>query len=171
MWVDRPNARLLGVLTESLHAQPQLCAVLLAGHHRHTGPNRMWVEIARRWAARGVPTLRIDLSPVEDSNGGATAEEGARFVPEYVDETCAVLDMLRARGLPTRFVLGGLSAGAYWSMHAALRDERITAIIMLNPRALIWSEQLRSGAAFADLAQTVAAWFQVAQGVGWRDHS
>jgi pimeloyl-ACP methyl ester carboxylesterase len=56
-------------------------------------------------------------------------------VPDYVEETCAVLEMLRARGLPTRFVLLGLSAGAYWSMRAALRDEQIAAIIMLNPRA------------------------------------
>ena len=46
----------------------------------------------------------------------------------------------RARGLPTRFVLLGLSAGAYWSMHAALRDEQIAAIIMLNPHALSWSD-------------------------------
>jgi alpha-beta hydrolase superfamily lysophospholipase len=145
VWVDRPSGRLLGVLTEPLHAQAQLCAVLLAGHHRHTGPNRMWVEIARRWAARGVPTLRIDLSPIADSDEDASPDVGARFVPEYVDETCAVLEMLRARGLPTRFVLGGLAAGAYWSMHAALRDERIAAIIMLNPRALIWSEQVQVG--------------------------
>jgi hypothetical protein len=28
-------------------------------------------------------------------------------------------------------------------MHAALRDEQIAAIIMLNPRALIWSEQVQ----------------------------
>jgi pimeloyl-ACP methyl ester carboxylesterase len=143
VWVDRPNARLLGVLTEPLHGQAQLCAVLLAGHHHHTGPNRMWVEIARRWAARGVPTLRMDLSPIRDS-GDASTDATARFAPEYVDETCAVLEMLRARGLPTRFVLAGLAAGAYWSMHAALRDERIAAIIMLNPRALIWSEQLHA---------------------------
>jgi alpha-beta hydrolase superfamily lysophospholipase len=141
VWVDRPSGRLFGVLTESLHAQAQLCAVLLAARD-HTGPNRMCVEIARRWAARGVPTLRIDLS-WEDSDREAGAGSAGPFVPEYVDETCAALEMLRARGLPTRFVLLGVSAGAYWSMHAALRDEQIAAIIMLNPRALIWSEQVQ----------------------------
>lgn len=125
VWVDRPSGPLLGVLSEPLHAQAQLCAVLLPGRD-HIGPNRMFVEIARRWAARGVPTLRIDLSP---------------HVPEYVDDTCAVLEMLRARGLPTRFVLLGVCAGAYCAMHAALRDEQIAAIIMINPRGLIWSEE------------------------------
>jgi alpha-beta hydrolase superfamily lysophospholipase len=135
VWIDRPSGRLCGVLTEPLHAQAHLCAVLLnAGPHRHAGPSRMWVEIARRWAARGVPTLRVDPSWTRDDED-AGADVGARLVPDYVEETCAVLEMLRARGLPTRFVLLGLSAGAYWSMRAALRDEEIVAIIMLNPRA------------------------------------
>jgi hypothetical protein len=141
VWVDRPSGRLFGVLTESRYAQAQLCAVLLAGQG-HTGPNRMWVEIARRWAARGVPTLRIELSWIEDPDGDARADLGALYGREYVDETCEVLGMLGARGLPTRFVLLGMCAGAYWSMHAALRDERIAAIIMLNPGALAWSEQV-----------------------------
>jgi pimeloyl-ACP methyl ester carboxylesterase len=141
VWVDRPSGRLFGVLTESLYAQAQLCAVLLAAQDR-TGPNRMCVEIARRWAARGVSTLRIDLSWA-DSDREAGAALPSPFVPEYVDETCAALEMLRARGLPTRFVLLGVSAGAYWAMHAALRDEQIAAIIMLNPPALIWSEQVQ----------------------------
>ena len=149
VWVDRPRVRLFGVLTESPQMQAELCAVLLGGHHRHTGPNRMWVEIARRWATRGVPTLRIDLSGVGDSwisdfDGDASRDAGAFFAPEYVDETCAVLEMLTARGLPPRFVLVGLAAGAYWSMHATLRDDRVAAIIMLNPRVLIWSAQVEA---------------------------
>src|SRR5204863_777764 len=80
LWVDRPSARLFGVLTESLHAQAQLCAVLLAGQG-HTGPNRMWVEIARRWAARGVPTLRIESSWIGDPEGDASADVGALYAP------------------------------------------------------------------------------------------
>jgi pimeloyl-ACP methyl ester carboxylesterase len=141
VWVDRPSGRLFGVLTESLHAQAQLCAVLFGVLDR-TGPSRMWVEIARRWAARGVPTLRIELSWGYDREAGAAF--ASPFLPEYVDETCAALEMLRARGLPTRFVLLGVSTSAYWSMHAALRDEQIAAIIMLNPRTLIWSEQVQA---------------------------
>jgi hypothetical protein len=127
VWVQRPSGRLFGVLTEPLHARAQLCAVLLPGQD-HIGPNRMFVEIARRWAARGVPTLRIDLPP---------------DVPEYVEDTCAVLEMLRARGLPTRSVLLGVCAGAYCAMHAALRDEQIAAIVMINPRGLIWNEEIQ----------------------------
>ncbi len=62
------------------------------------------------------------------------------YTPEYVTQTREVLDMLEARGLPRRFVMLGLCSGAYWSMHAALQDERIASTILLNPRALIWDE-------------------------------
>ncbi len=62
------QGRLFGVLCEPLGERRELCAVLLnAGPQRHTGPNRMWVEIARRWAALGVATLRIDMAAIGDS--------------------------------------------------------------------------------------------------------
>jgi pimeloyl-ACP methyl ester carboxylesterase len=143
VFVDRPDGRLFGVLAEPVGNSTGLCAVLLnAGPQRHTGPNRMWVEIARRWAARGVPTLRIDLAGIGDSDGDATAlvRVASLYVPAYVQQARAALDMLGARGLPERFLLLGLCAGAYWSMHAALQDERVTGIVMLNPRAMIWDE-------------------------------
>ncbi len=142
VWVDRPSGRLFGVLTESVHAQAPLCAVLLAAQG-HGGPNRMWVEIARRWAARGVPALRIELSWLADSDVDAGMDVSALYGPKYVEETCEALELLRARGLPARFVLLGICASAYWSLQAALRDERIAAIVMLNPGALTWSEQVQ----------------------------
>jgi alpha-beta hydrolase superfamily lysophospholipase len=141
--VERPEGRLFGVLTEPVNSRSELCAVLLnAGPQRHVGPNRMWVEIARRWAARGVPTLRIDLAAIGDSDGDAAAlvRVASLYVPEYVEQVRAALDMLGERGLPERFVLLGLCSGAYWSMHAALQDERVAGIVMLNPRALIFDE-------------------------------
>src|SRR6202034_233365 len=42
----------------------------------------------------------------------------------------------------SRFVVGGLCAGAYWSLHAALDDARVTASLMINPRALVWDPGL-----------------------------
>jgi pimeloyl-ACP methyl ester carboxylesterase len=143
VYVEREVGRLFGVLSEPLAGRRELCAVLLnAGPQRHTGPNRMWVEAARRWATRGVPTLRIDLEGIGESDGDAAAlvRVANLYVPGYVEQAVAALDMLEARGLPRRFVLVGLCAGAYWSMHAALKDERVAGVMMLNPRALIWDE-------------------------------
>jgi dienelactone hydrolase len=139
VWIERRHGRLFGILAEPVEARRELCAVLLnPGPQRHIGPNRMWVEIARRWAARGVPSLRVDLSCIGDSDGDARslAAPGALYGQEYLDETVATLRWLRERGMPDRFLLVGLCSGAYWAMHAALRDDAIASIVMLNPRTL-----------------------------------
>jgi hypothetical protein len=104
----------------------------------------MWVEIARRWAARGVTTVRVDLPAIGDA-GGALGEPLTNenlYSPARVEQARAVLDQLAARGLPDCFVLGGLCSGAYWSLHAALADERVRSAIMLNLYAFTWSEAL-----------------------------
>jgi alpha/beta superfamily hydrolase len=140
---DGPDGRLFGVLTEPLGMRRELTALLLnAGPQRRTGPNRMWVEIARRWAASGVCTLRLDLAGIGDSDGDAAAlARVTEFYKEgYVEQARAALESLAERGLPERFVVLGLCAGCYWAANAALADERVTAVIMLNPRTLVFDE-------------------------------
>jgi pimeloyl-ACP methyl ester carboxylesterase len=122
-----------------------LTAVLLnAGALRRIGPGRLWVELARDWAAHGVPTLRIDLEGIGDSDGDPTPYEdvGALYTLELVDQVIAAMDELERRGLGRRFVLAGLCSGAYWSFHAALRDDRVVSTFLLNPRALYWDRAL-----------------------------
>jgi len=143
MIVERPEGRLVGVLSEPVGERRELTAVLLnAGPQRRIGPNRMWVQIARRWSALGVPTLRVDVEAIGDSDGddSALVKVAALYQPVYVGQVEAVLDALAERRLPPRFVLLGLCSGAYWSMHVAAIDERVSGIMMLNPRALIWDE-------------------------------
>jgi len=143
LYVQGPEGPLFGILTEPLGERRQLCAVLMnAGPQRRTGPNRMWVEIARRWAAIGVPTLRLDVSGVGDSDGDTLrlARVASLYSKEYVGQALSALDLLAERGLPERVLMLGLCSGAYWSMHAALQDDRIAALALLNPRTLIWDE-------------------------------
>jgi alpha-beta hydrolase superfamily lysophospholipase len=138
--------QLFAVLTEPPTPGAPLCAVLLnAGAQRRIGVNRMWVEIARRWAARGVPTLRIDLEAIGDADGESArfGDIGSFYVPEFVEQVRSVLDELVKRGLPARFVMLGLCSGAYWSFQTALQDERVTAAMMLNPRVLVWDDKSR----------------------------
>src|SRR5271165_1180694 len=130
--LDGPGGRLFGVLTEPLGVRSELCALLLnAGPQRRTGPNRMWVEIARRWAASGVPTLRLDAAGIGDADGDATVlgQVTAFYRPVYVEQVRAALETLTERGLPPRFVMLGLCSGAYWSAQAAVADERVAAVI------------------------------------------
>lgn len=141
--LDGPDGPLFGVLTESLGARKELTALLLnAGPQRRIGPNRMWVEIARRWAASGVSTLRLDAAGIGDSEGDASvlARVAEFYRPTYGEQARAALEMLAERGLPERFVTLGLCAGCYWAANAALADERVAAVIMLNPRTLVFDE-------------------------------
>ena len=144
--IEQPAGRLFGIVTEPVEGAPaDFCAVLFnSGAIRRIGPNRMWVEIARRWAARGVRTVRIDLEGIGDADGDSDRYEdtGELYSDRLTDQALAVLDALEQRGLPPRFLLAGLCSGAFWSFHGALRDDRVTAAFMLNLRAVFWDSSL-----------------------------
>ena len=86
-----------------------LCAVWLnAGPQRRIGPNRMWVETARRWAALGVPTVRIDLTAIGDAQGDSRALLDVRsyYTGAYMEQVRTVLDALAGEG-PTAALFAG----------------------------------------------------------------
>ena len=124
-----------------------LCAVFLnAGAVRDTGPNRMWVERSRAWAARGVSSLRVDLECLGEGGGDpAGLPPGEEYFSErFQPQIAALLDALQERGTGSEFVLVGLCSGAYQSYRATLRDDRVRAATLINPHALIWRRGLLS---------------------------
>jgi hypothetical protein len=146
--IEQSFGRLCGVLSCPEHLRRHgLGAVLLnAGAIRRIGPNRMWVDIARRWAAMGLPTLRLDLEGLGDADGDASrfADVAELYVPAFVSQVRAAMDHLQELGVARRFVLTGLCSGAYWSFHGAVQDERVAAAFMLNPRTLFWDESVEN---------------------------
>jgi alpha-beta hydrolase superfamily lysophospholipase len=146
--IEQPFGHMFGVLAEPVDLPARdLGAVLLnAGAIRHVGPNRMWVEIARRWASRGVPTLRLDLEGLGETDGDASrfTDVAELYVPELFEQARAALDLLEARCSQRRFVLTGLCSGAFWAFNGALRDERVSAAFMVNPRTLFWDASLET---------------------------
>lgn len=143
---DFEGRRLSGILTEPVSAAAlSLCAVLLnPGAVRRIGPERMWVEAARRWAALGVPTLRFDVAAVGDSDGDASAyaDRDAFQRREFAAQVIAAFDELERRGAPGRFLVGGVCSGAYWGLHAGLEDPRVVGILLLNLLAFDWTAEL-----------------------------
>jgi pimeloyl-ACP methyl ester carboxylesterase len=137
---------LFGILCEpASEAATNLTLVFLnAGAIRRVGPNRMWVDFARAWAARGVTTLRLDLEGIGDATGDGQryTDVSELYVPEFVGQVQAALDALDVRLGARRFALLGLCSGAYWGFHSALTDARVRAAIMLNPRVLFWHAEL-----------------------------
>jgi pimeloyl-ACP methyl ester carboxylesterase len=168
---DYHGKRLAGVLaqpTASPASEAAICAVLLnAGAVRRIGPNRMWVEAARRWAALGVPSLRLDAVGLGDSDGDERLyyRTSEFYRHEIAEQVLAALDELESRGLPGRFLVGGLCSGAYWGFHAALADERVRGLILVNLWSFVWSEEI-AVARDARRARTLlrsGAWREVAR--------
>lgn len=124
---------------------PDLCAVFLnAGAVRSTGPSRMWVETARAWAARGVPSLRVDLEGIGEADGEPSGSMRVTdfYLPRYQPQLTAILDDLAARGAGTKFILVGLCAGGFWAFRTAVADPRVVAAVPLNAGALRWHPDL-----------------------------
>jgi pimeloyl-ACP methyl ester carboxylesterase len=153
-----PGGASAAILTEPVDAPAaDVCVVLLnAGAIRRIGPNRTWVEAARRWAGRGVPCVRVDIGGVGESEADPAAgfSDAEMYSSARIDEVVHTLDALQARGIADRFVLVGLCSGAYWAVHAAVSDARVVGVLMVNLYAFAWSPEL---VAARDRRQTAAA--------------
>lgn len=140
------GSELRAILSEPAHANPSpLTAVFLnAGAMRRIGPNRMWVQAARRWAAMGVPAVRVDLLGIGDSDGDGSryVRNSDLYVPELIEQTRAVIEHLAACELPNRFVLVGLCSGAHWALHAAVADSRVAALLTINLYPIFWTDDI-----------------------------
>lgn len=171
VFVDGSAGRLFGILTRpaTAAAAPIGGVFLNAGAVRRIGPNRIWVDTARRWAARGVATLRLDLEGIGDSDGD---EERYRDVAQFYvrdevrDQIRGAIDALVNRGHGPRIVLAGLCAGGFWAFRGADADERVTAALLLNPGALEWHAQLVEAREAARLhrLRRMHAWQKILRG-------
>lgn len=136
---------LFGILAEPGPRTPRAdwCLLFLnAGGVRHIGPNRMWVEAARRWASRGVVSLRLDLAGIGESDGDQLLDIPGLYQEHLVEQVDLAMESLRARFGFERFAAIGLCSGAFWAFHAAIRDPRIRAAILLNPRLFFWDPEV-----------------------------
>lgn len=154
--------QLYAILTEPVDAPPAGGTAILfnAGAIRRIGPNRMWTEAARRWAAAGVPVLRVDVQGIGDAGGDGSAysESDESFYTNDLTEQCrAAMDLAVARGLPQSFLLGGLCSGAFWAFQLALSEERVKAIAALNPRMLLFDARTEGGRELRKLTRLLTA--------------
>lgn len=102
--VPTPAGRLFAVLTPPApEAAPAgLCVVLLTRPRSHR--NRMWVEGARRLAARGFSAIRVDYHGCGDSGGQSAPLDPNR---PYRDDVVAVIRHARQHLGMQRFVVCG----------------------------------------------------------------
>ena len=106
------------------------CIILNAGVLHRVGPHRLHVALARRIAAGGLASLRVDLGGIGDS---VASSDAASFRESAVADTRVAMTALTAALGAQRFILFGVCSGADNSLATALVDDRVTAIVLVDP--------------------------------------
>jgi alpha-beta hydrolase superfamily lysophospholipase len=138
-----PDQRLFGIISEPIDGAGQhshFAVFLTTAHHHRTGPNGMYVAIARELARRGFPSLRFDLTAIGDSLVAPDRAETHLYSRAYLADITAALDFLQASRGARRFSVLGLCSGAYLAFHASLEDPRIIDAVMVNAQSFKWKE-------------------------------
>jgi pimeloyl-ACP methyl ester carboxylesterase len=138
--IAHPLGDMFGILTEPLEGHRSVTALLIGGTGHRIGPNRMWVELARRWAAWGVPSLRLDLAGAGDAGGAQAPDVPALHKPEFTEQLSVALRELTQMEPSSRTITVGLCIGAYWAFQASLDADHEVVPLMLNPRVLAWDD-------------------------------
>jgi pimeloyl-ACP methyl ester carboxylesterase len=110
-----------------------------AGGNHHTGWGRSTVHQARRLAAQGHASLRMDVAGVGDSVWFRQGVRRAIYNEDQLADVSEAVSYLRSQGLH-RITVTGRCSGAWLAFHSALRDERIARIVLVNLQRFIWRE-------------------------------
>ena len=125
------HSGLVGIVTLPDQPATPKCALLMAniGLHHRAGPYRLFTELARRVAGRGLLALRFDLSGLGDS----TPRSGTLGdVERGVLDMSEAMDWLQSKLGVERFILIGLCSGVDAIHPVATRDTRVTGAIFID---------------------------------------
>ncbi len=135
--------QLFAVLTSPERPAGPLMVLLNNGAEHHVGPSRLWVELARTWAALGLRTLRLDLSGIGDSPPRPGWEPGVVYAPHGVDDAVEAVRLVQPDA-PADVVLAGLCSGAFTAERAG-QVLGARGVALLNPTP--WGEIVLLGVA------------------------
>lgn len=119
-----PQGRLVGLLSGAPAVGVPTLVLPNAGLLPRAGPFRLHVELARRLAGHGIRTFRFEAPGVGETpriNGWGSREA-----------TIAAIDQLAREHGCSRFVVGGVCSAADAGWTAAVADERVDALVMLD---------------------------------------
>ncbi|HQS31790.1 alpha/beta hydrolase [Polaromonas sp.] len=136
-----PSGSLFGILTEPEQLSPSnprsntAILMLNTGCIYRIGPARLYVKMARSWAASGYRAFRFDLNGIGDSPPVAGLEGVSIYARDSTPDVKAAIDYLVVRGCQRVFVMG-ICSGSYVAFETALADPRVTGQILMNIRLL-----------------------------------
>lgn len=132
------SRRLFGIATmpPAGHAGTDLPAIVMlnAGSVHRMGTHRLYVSLARRWAALGFHVLRLDLSGIGDSPAAEQCAENLTYPRDSMGDVEAAMAFLTETTGIQRFILTGLCSGGDITFQIAFRSPNVAGAIMINPR-------------------------------------
>ena len=133
-----PNGALAGILCRPRDTTAASVGALLLheGSTHRIGNGRAYVVLARRLAAAGYASLRMDLTGMGDSPAGDNPRH-PHYDPERIAEGVAGLDALVAAGFD-KAVAFGLCSGAHTALQVTLADDRVVGNVVVNLQKFIW---------------------------------
>jgi peptidoglycan/LPS O-acetylase OafA/YrhL/alpha-beta hydrolase superfamily lysophospholipase len=165
VWLDD---KLFAIATRP-PAPPVRAVILLnAGAVGRIGPNRLYVELCRRFAEEGALAIRCDLSGIGDSLPREGETENVVYHGRAVDDVAVAVRWARQAGV-REIVLAGLCSGAYHALRAALSGLPIDTIVVINPLTFHYAPGAPLDvAAFRITADAARYRKSVASGASWR---
>lgn len=133
---------LFGIVSAPAGRAPATRAVVMlnSGANHRIGPGRLYVELARRWAARGYLVLRVDQSGIGDSSPQPGQGENVVYARSATRDVEAAVAFLREHWGATSFSAMGICSGAYDSLKAAVAGVALDRVVALNPLVFFWKE-------------------------------
>ena len=135
------EGRYAGIFCRPHRAKPHAPAVLIVntgGVHR-VGDARLAVLMARRLAAQGIASLRMDMGGMGESlQRGASTTYEEIYARHAVSDAVAGVDWLTAAGYEG-VVTFGVCSGGYVSIHVALAHPRVVGCVPINLPFFFWS--------------------------------
>ena len=145
-----PENGMFGILCRPRMPVDDTPAMLLptTGVDPCSGLSRMWTDLARQLARRGITSLRFDMTGVGESQGSFISDPmTASYHPDRIVDLGYAVDALAARSFGHVTVVGYCS-GAYAAWHAAVTDKRIDGLlagnlVYLNLQTMLADDVLR----------------------------
>jgi alpha-beta hydrolase superfamily lysophospholipase len=141
--------RLFGVLSTPATPPAARRGLLLlnAGAIHHIGPNRLYVALARRWAALGHAVLRLDVAGIGDSASVPGRPENVVYTDDASDDVRQAMAFLRAQPGVTEVHALGLCSGGYNAFKAAVAGVPLDGVLLINPLTFFYKPEQPSAKA------------------------
>ena len=123
---------LTAIVNTPKQLDPNKPAVLIlnSGVMHHVGSCRLSVKIARQLAASNILSLRFDFSGIGDSENRSGTQS---FHETSIAEITEVMDYLEQKRGIKKFIVVGLCSGADAAYDIALVEDRVQAIVQIDP--------------------------------------